>query len=66
MWSKIRYLIRPITKKSDNYDEKYMKIKLNSDYELSLNRTLEIPSMIIVVRAGFHENKKYHRQVFLD
>ena len=66
MWSKIRYLIRPITKKSDNYDEKYMKIKLNSDYELSLNRTIEIPSMIIVVRAGFHENKKYQRQVFLD
>ena len=30
-----------------------MKIKFNSDYELSLNKTIEIPSMIIVVRAGF-------------
>ena len=66
MWCKIRDLIRPITKNSDNYDEKYMKIKFNSDYELFLNRAIEIPSMIIVVRAGFHENNKYHRQVFLD
>ena len=34
LWIKIRDLIRPITKNSDDYDEKYMKIKLNSDDEL--------------------------------
>ena len=28
---KIRDLIRLITKKSDDYDEKYMKVKFNSD-----------------------------------
>ena len=27
-----------ITKKSDNYDEKYMKIKFNSDDELILTK----------------------------
>ena len=26
LWIKIRFLIRPITKNSDDYDEKYMKI----------------------------------------
>ena len=40
--------IRLITKNSDDYDEKYMKIKFNSDYELPLNKTIEIPSMTIV------------------
>ena len=43
-----------------------MKIKFNSDGELPLNKTTEIPSMIIVVRAVFHENNKYYPQVFLD
>ena len=55
-----------MTKNSDDYDEKYMKIKFNSDDELPLNKMIEIPSMIIVVRAVFHENNKYYPQVFLD
>ena len=51
LWSKIRYLIRSITKNSDDYDKKYMKIKFNSDEELPPNKTTEIHSMIIVVRV---------------
>ena len=46
-------LIRPTTKNSDDYNEKYMKIKYNSDDELSLNKMIEVPSMIIAVRAIF-------------
>ena len=38
LWIKIRDLIRSITKNSDDYDEKYMKIKFNSDNELPLNK----------------------------
>ena len=38
--SKIRGLVRSITKTSDDQDEKYMKIKLNSNNELLLNKTL--------------------------
>ena len=55
-----------ITKNSDDYDGKYMKIKFDSDEELPLNKTIEIRSIIIVVRAVFHENNKYYSQVFLD
>ena len=33
LWSKFRGLIRPITKNSEDYDEKYMEIKFNSDEE---------------------------------
>ena len=58
LWSKIKDFIRSITKNIDDYDEKYMKIKFNSDYELPLNKTIEIHSMIIVVRAVFYENNK--------
>ena len=53
MWSKVRDVISSITKNSDDYGEKYMKIKFNSDGELPLNKTLEIRSMIIVVRDVF-------------
>ena len=39
LWSKIRDLIRLITKNSDDYDETYMKIKFSLDDELPLNKT---------------------------
>ena len=43
-----------------------MKIKLHSDDELPLNKTIEIPSMTIVLRAVFMKIKKCYPQVFLD
>ena len=63
---KIRDLIRSKTKDSEDYDEKYMKIKFNLDGELTLNKAIQILSIIIVVRSVFHENNKYYSQVFLD
>ena len=38
-----------------------MKIKLNSDDELPINKTIEI-----TVRAIFLEKSKYYPRVFLD
>ena len=66
LWIKIGDLVRSIIKNSDDYDEEYMKIKFSSDDELPLNKTIEIPSMIMVVRAIFLENNRYYPQVFLD
>ena len=34
-------------KRSDDYDEKYMKIKFNSDDGIPLNATLKLCNMII-------------------
>ena len=59
LWSKIKDLIRSITKISDEYDEKYMKIKFNSDEELLVNKTTKILSLIIPFRAVFLEKDKY-------
>ena len=57
-------LIRSITNNSDNYDEKYMEIKLNSDDHLSLSKMLKLYKMIIVLRSVFHNDKKYYLQDF--
>ena len=40
-----------------------MKIEFNSDDELPLNKTIVIPTITIVVRAVFYENKKYYPKV---
>ena len=64
-WSKIKDQLRAKTNNSDDYDKKYMKIKLKSDDELPLNKTLELHNMTIVVRAVFYEGNKYYPQIFL-
>ena len=51
LWIKIRDLIRTVTKESGDYTEKQIKIKLDSDDKLPLNKTIEILVMAIVVRA---------------
>ena len=42
LWIKIRDLIRSITNNCDDYDEKCMKIKFNSDDELPLNKMVKL------------------------
>ena len=64
--SKIRDLNSSMTKKVDDYDENCVKIKFNSNNELPLNKTIEIPSMTIVVRDIFLESNKYYPNVFLE
>ena len=66
LWNKIGDLIRSITNNSDNYDEKYLKIKLNSDDDLRIKKTQKLYKMVKVVRSVFHEGSKHYPQVFLD
>ena len=63
---KIKDLINSITNSSSDSDEKYLKIKFNSDDNLALNWILMLYNLTIVVRSVFQENKKYYPQVFLD
>ena len=63
---KIRDLIWSITNNSDNYDKKYMKIKIDSDDDLPLKKTLEVRNMVINVRSVFHVDNKYTSKVALD
>ena len=43
-----------------------MKIKFNSDDDLSLNKSLKFTLMTIIIRCVFEENGKLYPQVFLD
>ena len=47
MLSKVKDLIRSITNNSDDYDEKYMKIKFNSDDDLPVNEMLEFCNIML-------------------
>ena len=62
LWIKIRNLIR--TKKSDDYDEKHIKIRFDSDDKLHLNKTIEIPVMVIVFRAIFMKTTNIIQKFF--
>ena len=43
-----------------------MKIKLNSDENLPLNKPLEFHLMTLTIRSVFKEYDKLYPQVFLD
>ena len=43
-----------------------MKIKLNSDDNLPLNKPLKFNLMTITIRSVFEEDGKLHSQAFLD
>ena len=55
--------IKSIINNSDNYNEKYIKSKVNSDDNLPLKKALELYKMI---RSVFHEDNKYHPKFFLE
>ena len=60
LWNRIRDFIRPVTKNSGNYDQKYMKIKFDLDDDLPLKKMLELHNMIVVVGSVFREGNKYY------
>ena len=43
-----------------------MKIKLNSDHNLPLNKQLKFINLTITVRTVFEEDGKYYLQICLD
>ena len=45
--------------KFGEYEKDYMKIDLNSDDKLPLNKQLKFPSVTIVIRSVFEEDGKY-------
>ena len=63
----IRDEIKTINGGNENDCEKdYMKIKFNSDDNLSLNKPLKFHLMTITIRSVFEEDGKLYPQVFLD
>ena len=61
--NKIRDLIRSKTHDLDNYDENYMKIKLNSNDDLPLKKTLQLRDIVIIARFVCYEDNKCYAQI---
>ena len=43
-----------------------MKIKFDSDHDLSLNKQLKFQTMTITVRTVFDGHSKFYSQIYLD
>ena len=58
--------IKKLTNGECDYEKDYMKIKFNSDDNLSLNKPLKFHNMTITIRSVFEEDGKLYPQVFLN
>ena len=66
-WDEIKQLIETINEgKKGEYEDKFMKIKFNSDDNLPLNKMLKLYMLTVIVRSVFDEDGKYYSKVFLD
>ena len=66
VWNGIKNKIEAINSGEYDYEKAYMKIKFNSDDNLSLNKPLKFHMMTIIIRSVFKKDGKLYPQVFLD
>ena len=67
VWNGIKNEIKKINNDSVvEYDKDYIKIKLDSDDNLPLNKVLKFHSVINIIRSVFEKNVKCYPQIFLD
>ena len=55
-----------MTSGKNDYEKNYMKIKFNSNDDLSLNKPLKFHAMTIIIRSVFEEDGKLYPQFVLD
>ena len=59
LWDEIKYLIKTINGgEASAYGKEYMKIKFNSDDNLTLNKVINLHNLTIVVRSVFQKHNK--------
>ena len=64
LWDDIKTIIEKMNDEPDEYGKDSMKIKFNSEDNRSLNKTLRLHNLTIIVRSVFKEDSKYYPQVF--
>ena len=55
-----------MVEKKGKYCKDFMKIKLNTDDNLLLNKPLKLHLLTIIVRCIFEEDSKFYLQLYLD
>ena len=48
------------------YDDNYMKIRFNTNDNISLNKIIYFPAITIIIRSVTQKDGKYYPQLFLD
>ena len=48
------------------YDKDYMKIKFESNDNLSIDNTVTMHHVTVIIRSVFAQNGKFYPQLFLD
>ena len=66
VWNGIKNKIKEVSDSECDYEKDYVKIKFNSDDNLSLNKPLKFHFLTITMRSVFEEDGKLHPQVYLD
>ena len=67
LWGAIKNKIETINgSKKGEYDKDFMKIKVNTDDRLPLNKLLKMHLLTIIVRCIFEENGKFYPQIYLE
>ena len=49
-----------------SYEENYEKIGVNRDDDIPLNKQINFPTLIIIIRCVFQERKNLCPQIYLD
>ena len=62
----IKYHINKIDNGVVEYNKDYMKIKFLTDDNIPLNKMIYFPTITVIIRCVFNENKIYYPQVYLD
>ena len=52
--------------KEIDYGQNVMKIKIDTDDELPLNKLINFQTITVIIRSVFEEDGKYYPQIFLD
>ena len=66
VFSGIMGKINEVSNDECDYEKDYMKIKVNSNDNLPLNKPLKFHNMTITIRSVFKEDGKLYLKVFLD
>ena len=67
LWKEIKNSINEITlNKFNDFNKDYGVIRFDSDDTLPLNETIQIKSLIIIIRSVFESDGGYYPQIFLD
>ena len=67
LWEENKYDIKTINGgESGEYGKDFMKIKFNSDDNLSLKKVRKLRNLTIIVRYVFEEDGKNYLQVFVN